>query len=197
MSRPAKPVLASSQPAKSLPAESLLAKSRAAMSESARHQLLLVGLSALVFFVHLGAARLWDIDEAIFSQAAAEMNERGDYVVPYFNHQLFPDKPALMYWAMISAYKALGVNEFAARFWSAVFGMGSVLLTYQLGRRLFSPTVGFWAGLILATNLNFGIIARAATPDALLTFFSTLALLIFVVGALRAAARPAAPAWWN
>ncbi len=155
------------------------------MSQSVRHQLLLIGLGVLVFFVNLGAARLWDIDEAIFSQAAAEMNERGDYVVPYFNHQLFPDKPALMYWGMISAYKLFGVNEFAARFWSAVFGLGSVLLTYQLGRRLFSPTVGFWAGLILATNLNFGLIARAATPDAMLTFFSTLSLLIFVLGAQK------------
>ena len=157
----------------------------AVSTQATGHQLLLLGLSAAVFFVNLGAARLWDIDEAIFSQAAAEMNERGDYVVPYFNHQLFPDKPALMYWGMISAYKVFGVNEFAARFWSAVFGLGAVLLTYQLGRRLFSPRVGFWAGLILATNLNFGIIARAATPDAMLTFFSTLALLIFVVGALR------------
>jgi 4-amino-4-deoxy-L-arabinose transferase-like glycosyltransferase len=155
------------------------------MSQSARHQLLLAVLSSLIFFVNLGAVRLWDIDEAIFSQAAAEMYQRGDYVVPYFNDQLFPDKPGLMYWTMISAYKMFGVNEFAARFWSAVFGMGSVLLTYQLGRRLFSASVGFWAGLALATNLNFGIIARAATPDSLLTFFSTLALLIFVCGALR------------
>ena len=169
----------------SKPAVSASTTSPSDASQSVRHQLLLVGLSALVFFINLGAARLWDIDEAIFSQAAAEMNERGDYVVPYFNHKLFPDKPALMYWGMISAYKVFGVNEFAARFWSAVFGLGAVLLTYQLGRRLFSPRVGFWAGLILATNLNFGIIARAATPDAMLTFFSTLAILVFVVGSLR------------
>ena len=165
-----------------------------AVSSAAWHRLVLVGLGGLVFFVQLGAARLWDIDEAIFSQAAAEMRERGDYVVPYFNGQLFPDKPALMYWGMISAYQLFGVNEFAARFWSAVFGLGSVLLTYEIGRRMFSSRVGFWAGVILATNLNFGFIARAATPDAMLTFFSTLALLIFVVGALRRTRAAGAPA---
>jgi len=154
--------------------------------------LLLVVLSALVFFVNLGTTRLWDVDEAIFSQAAVEMYERGEYVVPYFNDQLLPDKPVLTYWMMISAYKVFGVNEFAARFWSAVFGLGSVLLTYQLGRRLFSPRIGFWAGLILATNLNFGIIARAATPDALLTFCTTLAVYTFVCGALRRAGSVAA-----
>ncbi len=154
------------------------------------HRWFLAGLAGLVFFVNLGRARLWDIDETIFAQTAAEMSERGDWVVPYFNHQLFPDKPPLMYWGMISAYKVFGVGELAARFWSALFGLGTVLLTYEIGRRLFSPCVGFWAGLVLATNLNFGFIARAATPDAMLTFFSTLALWIFVVGSQRRA-RPA------
>src|SRR5262249_48880711 len=51
--------------------------------------------------------------------------------------------------------------------------------TYGLGRRLFSPRVGLWAGLILATSLNFGVIARAATPDSILVFFTTLALCCF------------------
>jgi 4-amino-4-deoxy-L-arabinose transferase-like glycosyltransferase len=144
-----------------------------------RSQMLLAALAAMMFFTNLGATHLWDVDEAIFSQTAKEMLQRGDLVVPYFNGQVFPHKPALMYWMMISAYELFGPTEFAARFWSAIFGVGSVLLTCRLGRLLFSPSVGFWSGLILASTLNFNVIARAATPDSYLVFFSTLAMLIF------------------
>ncbi|MEX0678286.1 MAG: glycosyltransferase family 39 protein [Pirellulales bacterium] len=154
-----------------------------------RPQLLLAAIAGLMFFVNLGATHLWDVDEAIFSQAAKEMHQRGDAVVPYFNGQVFPDKPALMYWLMIGAYELFGPTEFAARFWSAVFGIGSVLLTYRLGRLVFSPPVAFWSGLILATSLNFTVVARAATPDSFLVFFSTLAVLLFVLGTAKAQAR--------
>jgi len=151
-----------------------------------RHQLLLAVIAGVMFFTNLGGAHLWDVDEAIFSQAAKEMMDRGDHVVPYFNGHLFPDKPPVMYWAMISAYQTFGATEFAARFWSAVFGVASVLVTYRLGRLLFSPAAGFWAGVALASNLNFNVIARAATPDSYLTFFCTLAVLVFVAGTAKA-----------
>lgn len=163
------------------------------MLNSARNQALLAAIAAAMFFANLGGAHLWDVDEAIFSQAAKEMLVRGDYVVPYFNGEVFPDKPALMYWFMISAYKVFGPTEFAARFWSAVFGIGSVLVTYRLGRLMFSPAVGIWSGLILASCVSFNIIARAATPDSFLVFFSTLAMLLFVGGTAKARALSGEP----
>lgn len=158
-----------------------------------RHAMLLAVIAVAMFFANLGAAHLWDVDEAIFSQAAREMLERGDHVVPYFNGEVFTHKPAMMYWLMISAYELFGPTEFAARFWSAVFGILSVLLTYRLGRLMFSPAVGFLSGLILASSLNFNLIARAATPDSFLVFFSTLAVLVFVSGTCRSKAHSAEP----
>jgi 4-amino-4-deoxy-L-arabinose transferase-like glycosyltransferase len=162
------------------------------MSRSTIDQLLLASLAAVIFFFHLGASHLWDVDEAIFSQAAAEMYQRGDYVVPYFNGELFPDKPGLTYWLMISAYHVFGVSEIGARFWSALLSIGSVLLTYRLGSKLFSQPVGLWAGLILATNISFDIIARAATPDAALTFCTTAAMCLFARSTHRSLTDPGA-----
>jgi 4-amino-4-deoxy-L-arabinose transferase-like glycosyltransferase len=125
---------------------------------------------------------LWDEDEPIFAATAREMMERGDWVVPVFNGAVLPDKPAAMYWLMIAGYALFGTTEFAARCGSALAAIGAVLVTWQLGRRLFSSEVGFWGGLVLATSLGFDVVARAATPDALLVFFTTLALFCFVAG---------------
>ena len=84
------------------------------MLKRMRPPLVLATIAAAMFFTNLGATHLWDVDEAIFAQAAKEMHQRGDAVVPYFNGQVFPDKPALMYWAMINAYELFGPTEFAA-----------------------------------------------------------------------------------
>ena len=103
-----------------------------------------------------------------------------DWVVPTFNEQLRTHKPVLLYWCMMSAYQLFGVGEFAARFWSATLAVGTVLATYALGRRLFPANVGFWAAIVLTSSLMFNVAARAATPDSLLIFCSTLALVAYV-----------------
>jgi 4-amino-4-deoxy-L-arabinose transferase-like glycosyltransferase len=149
------------------------------MRQTVRHQIWIAGIAAVALFTNLGATRLWDQDEAFFARTAVEMQERHEWVVPYFNGELFAHKPPLMFWMMRLGYMLFGVNEFAARFWSAVFGVATAVLVYRLGRRMFNTQVGLWAGLAMATALMFDVVARAATPDCFLVFFSTLALYIF------------------
>lgn len=147
------------------------------------HLAIVLAVSVAVLFTNLGAPRLWDRDEPRNAGCAAEMLERGDWMVPFFNAELRAHKPVLLYWLMISAYQVLGVNEFAARFWSAALGVGTVLLTYGIGCRLFDARVGLWAAVILATSVMFGVAGRAATPDSVLIFFATAALWVYVRGA--------------
>ena len=122
------------------------------------------------------------------------MHQRGDLVVPWFNGRMFPEKPPLMFWTMIAGFELFGVNELGARFFSAVLGVATALLAFQLGRLLFNVRVGFWTGLITATTIIFTISARAATVDCELTFLTTAAMLLFVsgrrAGALRTRKRP-------
>ena len=134
------------------------------MKQLALHQSLIVAVAAVVFFVNLGVPRLWDRDEPRNAGCTAEMIERGDWVVPVFKGELRTHKPVLLYWLMMSAYSVFGVNELGARFWSAVLGIGTTLVTYHIGRRLFNAQVGLWAAVILSTSLMFDVAARAATP---------------------------------
>jgi 4-amino-4-deoxy-L-arabinose transferase-like glycosyltransferase len=142
---------------------------------------LLILVAGSVFFVNLGSARLWDRDEPRNAGCAVEMWQRGDWVTPMFNDELRGQKPVLTYWLMMSAISVFGVNEFAVRFWSALLGVGTVLLTYLWVRHLLFPTIARWTGLILSTTLMFTVAARAATPDAPLIFFTTLALASYVL----------------
>ena len=147
-----------------------------------RNQIALLALIAtLLFFVQLGGPRLWDEDEPRNAACAVEMLQRGDWVVPWFNGEIRTHKPVLLYWLMMSAYSVFGINEFSARFWSAALGVGTVLLTYIIGRRLFGHRAGLFAGLILCSTIMFPVAARAATPDSTLVFLITAALSVFVL----------------
>ena len=145
--------------------------------------------ASVVFFFNLGGPRLWDRDEPRNAGCAWEMIQRGDWVTPYFNGQIRDHKPVLLYWFMMSAYAVFGVNEFAARFWSALLGVGSVALTFDLARRWVSPRAGLWAGIMLASCMMFPVAARAATPDSVLIFFTTAALWCYAAAILPSSRR--------
>jgi 4-amino-4-deoxy-L-arabinose transferase-like glycosyltransferase len=147
-----------------------------------RHQILLVLICGVMYFTNLGVPHLWDDDEAFFGQVAWEMSDRGDLIVPYFNREIFAHKPPIMYWVMIAGFKLFGETEFATRVGAALFGIGNVLLTYHIGRLLFSARAGFWSALVLASSINYAVVARAAVSDPELIFFCTLPILIFIAG---------------
>ncbi len=151
------------------------------MQNTGRDFCLLLIIILVVLIFRLDGTRLWDRDETRNARCALEMIERDDWVVPTFNGELRAQKPVLLYWLMRCSYTVFGVNEFAARFPSAILGVGTALATFLIGRRLFSPQVGLLAGVILGTSTMFQIASRAATPDAALIFCSTAGLAVFVL----------------
>lgn len=147
--------------------------------------LAVIGLAAgVVFFIQLGVPALWDEDEPLYAAIALDMYQRGDWITPRYNGELFAEKPPLAYWLMMLGYSLLGVNEWAVRVPSAVFGVGTGWVVYFLGRRLFSAGVGFWAALAALTSIIFTVSARAATTDSVFVFFTTLGMYAFVAGGL-------------
>jgi 4-amino-4-deoxy-L-arabinose transferase-like glycosyltransferase len=152
------------------------------MYQNWRITTILAAIAATVFVVGLGASRLWDEDEAKNSVCGQEMLERGDWIVPTFNGQLRTDKPILLYWCMIALYHVLGVSEFSDRLPSALAGIGSVVLTFHLGRLMFNARSGLLASCVFASALMFAVLARGATPDSLLIFCITASMTSFVAG---------------
>jgi 4-amino-4-deoxy-L-arabinose transferase-like glycosyltransferase len=135
---------------------------------------------AATSLLNLGGPRLWDIDEPRNAGCAFEMQQRADWIVPTFNAELRTHKPVLLYWAMRASYAGLGVTEFAARLPSALAGLGTILLTYLIGLRLFDRQAALLAAIALPTTMMFTVASRAATPDALLIVSMTGALAVYV-----------------
>lgn len=152
------------------------------MRQMVRHQTLIILIGLVVFAINLGSVALFDMDEALYADCAREMSERGDWVVPWFNGQMFPDKPPLMFWFMMFGRSLFGESELAVRLHSVLCSIGTALATYHIGRLLFRAEVGFWAGVITSTTIIYTVSARAATVDAALTLVITGAMLLMVIG---------------
>src|SRR5262249_53549365 len=154
------------------------------------HYVALLATGACLFFTNLGGASLWDVDEGRNATAAWEMLESGHYIVPTFNAKLRVDKPALLYWLQVLAYRTFGVNEFAARLPSALAALCAVLLCYELGRRMFNAPTGLLASMVVACTPMLCGAARFANPDSLLNTLTLLTLAIFWMGYERPRS------WW-
>jgi 4-amino-4-deoxy-L-arabinose transferase-like glycosyltransferase len=138
------------------------------------HILLLVVLCLVLFFFHLGARPLWDTDEGMHASTSKGMVLSGDWITPTFNGENFYDKPVLHNWFVSISFLIFGFTEFAARLPAAILGLGGVILTYLLGRRMFSPVAGFLSGAILATNVEYAMLSRTVVHDISLCIFVTL-----------------------
>jgi 4-amino-4-deoxy-L-arabinose transferase-like glycosyltransferase len=138
--------------------------------------LVILIVSAAILLPGLNATRFWDQDEGYYASVAYEMHQRDDWIVPTFNGELFAHKPPMMYWGMRAGFHLFGVNEFGGRFFGAIAGVITILVTYRLASKLFDSAVGILAALGLATCILFSMVARSATADTYLCMFTVLAL---------------------
>jgi 4-amino-4-deoxy-L-arabinose transferase-like glycosyltransferase len=141
--------------------------------------LLIVILAIAVNFANIGGLDIYALDEAKNAEAAREMFESGDYVVPYYNYQLRTDKPPLHYYFMSAGYAIFGVNAFGARFFSSIMAVLTILITYLFASKHFSPKTGLNAALVLLASLHFAMQFHMSVPDPYLIFFMTWAFYSF------------------
>ncbi|MGB0909331.1 MAG: ArnT family glycosyltransferase [Nitrospirales bacterium] len=147
-----------------------------------RDLILLLALSSLMLLVGLGDIGLTDRDEGSNAEAAREMLETGDWISPTLNYEPRFAKPAFVYWIISVSYAVLGVNEFSARFPSALFGIGLILLQYSFLARFGGARIALFGSLILLLNLEMIGISRMVLTDPELVFFTTLATYGFWLG---------------
>jgi 4-amino-4-deoxy-L-arabinose transferase-like glycosyltransferase len=111
---------------------------------SRAYTILLFFLSIIFYFSFLGRVHLFDWDEINFAESAREMLVTGNFTQVQINYRPFWEKPPLFFWLQALSMQILGVNEWAARFPNALFGVITLLNLFWIGSRLYSPRMGFW-----------------------------------------------------
>ncbi|MGE4587328.1 MAG: ArnT family glycosyltransferase, partial [Mangrovibacterium sp.] len=135
--------------------------------------------SLLLYASNIGGPSIYILDEAKNAECAREMFVKGDPVIPTFNEVLRTDKPPLHYFFMMGAYTLFGVNPFAARFFSALFGALTILLSYLFVRRYAGKEQALLTALVLLASVHLSIQFHLAVPDPYLIFFLSAALMSF------------------
>lgn len=146
------------------------------MPRFAIHYALLAFAVGISFFLNLGGAPLFDLDEGAFSEATREMFVRGDFVSPFVNGVPRFDKPVLIHWLQAASMAVFGPTPLAFRLPSALAATGWVLLVYGFVARVIDRETALRAALMVATALGVMVIGRAATADALLNLWLVAAM---------------------
>ncbi|PNQ96475.1 glycosyl transferase [Azospirillum argentinense] len=136
--------------------------------------LLLAVISVLLFLPGFFDLPPFDRDEARFAQASHQMLESGDYVDIRFQDEARHKKPVGIYWLQTAATRLVeGASGLPKDIWtfripSLIGAVLAVLATAWTGARMFGGTVGFLAGLMMASCVVLGVEARMAKTDAVL-----------------------------
>ena len=152
---------------------------------------LLGAILSLFYAFCLGSYPLFTPDEGRYSEVAREMVATGDYITPRVNGVIFLDKPILYYWLQATAINLFGLNEWALRFFPALFGVFGCLMSYACGRKLFNRRTGIVAAVILGATPLYFASAHYANLDLEVAVWISCTLLSFIT-AVRNPARPQA-----
>lgn len=131
----------------------------------------------LGLFWQLGSAPLFDLDEGAFTEATREMLESGNFITPHKDGEPRYDKPVFIYWLQAASVSLLAFDEFALRLPSALAATAWILAVWGFVRRQLDTATAWAAALVMTLTLEVSLIGRAATADAVLNLFLTLALL--------------------
>ena len=120
------------------------------------YQFIIALVAALLFIPFLGGVHLFDWDEINFAESAREMIVSRDYLTVQINFKPFWEKPPLFIWMQVLSMKIFGINEFAARFPNAICGIFTLLLLFNIGRKIYDAKFGLiWVMTFLGSFLPF------------------------------------------
>ncbi len=135
---------------------------------------------------------VWSPDEPRYAEVAREMVARGDYILPHLNGEVYGEKPPLFFWLGILAGELPGVPPDAGtRVVSALAALGTLILTFRLGRHLDDARTGWLAALVLATSAMFAAHATSGVIDGTLAF-----LVVACISAGLKARESGSPVMW-
>jgi 4-amino-4-deoxy-L-arabinose transferase-like glycosyltransferase len=132
-------------------------------------------LLGAMYLIRLGAGSLWDNSEPTYGEIVKELFRSGDWLTLHLNYLPWDTHPPLWFWTAAGSVMLFGLNEFALRLPSAVFGFATAYATYRAGRRMYGDAAGLIAALAAGTSVEMIVLSRLAMMETALIFFMTVA----------------------
>jgi|GEM_PF-5128812 len=150
-------------------------KSERGASGTLRTLLIFAALIAL-YLTRLGDAGLMEPDEARNAAISRAMVSSGDYVTPRLNGLKYNGNPSPSYMPVAASLRLFGVNNFAARFPSALMALVGIAAAWAAARRMYGKDAADWSAIVLGTSwLYFGV-GRMCTHDMPFAALVTIAM---------------------
>lgn len=118
--------------------------------------------------------------EAMYALIPKEMLASGSWLRPTLNGTPYLDKPHLLYWLNLLAYKFFGVSDRVARLPLLGMVLGEVWFTYLIGRRLLGRGAAWLGAFVLLSSIGFFVLHLQLLTDHLITL-SLAASLYFLL----------------
>lgn len=143
-------------------------------------QLLLVLIGAVVFLPFLGKVPLFDWDELMPAESSREMLLTSNFHTVQIDFQPFYEKPPLFFWLQSLSMDYLGIDAFGARIPNALVGILTMLVLFNVGRKVYDSVFGvIWALLMAGAALPMFYFRSGFVHPVydLLTFLSVVYLV--------------------
>lgn len=115
-------------------------------------------------------------DEPRFVLAAQQMVESGEWLLPHRGTEFYAEKPAVFMWLQAAAYTLLRDWRVAFLLPSLLAAMATLVLVWDLARRLWTRRIAWYAAGALFVCLQFGLQAKRGQIDMVLVGLTTLSL---------------------
>lgn len=149
----------------------------------------------LITLAALGVRTLVPPDEGRYAEIGREMFATGDWITTRLNGIKYFEKPPLQAWMNALTFTLFGLGEWQARLWTGVCGIIGVVMTAWAGRLVFSPRVGLYAGLVLASSLFWLAAGQINSLDMSLSGMMATCLAAMLIAQRDAATAGQRHAW--
>jgi 4-amino-4-deoxy-L-arabinose transferase-like glycosyltransferase len=129
-------------------------------------------------------------DEPRFVLAARTMVESGHWLVPHRGQEIYAEKPPVFMWLQAASYALIPDWQIAFLLPSLLAALATLVLTWDLARRLWSRELAWHAIAALWVCLQFGLQAKRGQIDMLLVGLTTLSLWALLRHLLIRRSRP-------
>jgi len=144
-------------------------------ARAARQVFAFLLLATLLLAAGMGLRDPWPSDEPRFALAAKQMVESGDWLFPHRGSELYSDKPPFMFWLQAGSYELVHDWRVAFLLPSLLFGLLTLGLVYDLGRRLWNHRAGLLAAYGVLFAFQFMYQVKRAQIDPVEMGWLTLA----------------------